>query len=75
MAWRWHPDCFDLRYDEDGVLDPIEFYLLMNFDGLPDSYIMLSLFVYDVKTLSDDLFEKEDVLGRLEEKKPDSFGL
>lgn len=47
----------------------------MNFDGLPDSYIMLSLFVYDVKTLNDDLFEKEDVLGRLEEKKPDSFGL
>jgi len=27
--------------------------------------------VYDVKTLKDDLFENEEVFGRLDEKKPD----
>lgn len=74
-TWRWHPDFFDLRYDVDGVLDPAEFYLFIDLGVFSLSYNLFSLFVYDVKTLKDDLFENEEVFGRLDEKKPDWLGL
>ena len=74
-TWRWHPDFFDFRYDVDWVLDPAEFYLFIDLGVFSLSYNLFSLFVYDVKTLKDDLFENEEVFGRLDEKKPDWLGL
>lgn len=74
-TWRWHPNFFDLWYDVDGVLDPAEFYLFIDLGVFSLSYNLFSLFVYDVKTLKDDLFENEEVFGRLDEKNPDWLGL